>query len=264
MTNIVRVWIGDPYNGGHFNGTAFFVDTHTLVTAKHVVLNRDNGVYDAIFLTNTPDGGLTPVDKVILCERDMAVLKVKKAFDIDEVRLSDTLDEGEEVNVVGYYDNSSSQKSYSNRVSGYQNKEHTYELQNHLTHGLSGSPVFLNGHICGVTKAINSTKNITYVIPIAELCVEIESQVPKDATEEKKAPKEVYDDAPFSLGILQKIWGALSVVTVPFMVILAFFIVLQKWLFPNLELTDTIYALIFVSFVLAKLFKYVMFKLKKE
>ena len=39
--DIVRVWIGKPFKDGDFNGTAFFIDGHTLVTAKHVVLNRD-------------------------------------------------------------------------------------------------------------------------------------------------------------------------------------------------------------------------------
>ncbi|MBU1668700.1 serine protease [bacterium] len=259
MKNIVRVWIGDPYNEGHFNGTAFFIDAHTLVTAKHVVLNRDNEVYPNIYLTNTPDGGLTPIHEVILCERDMAVLKVKNAFDIEAVSFSDELGIGENVNVEGYYDNSSSQKSYANRVSGYQNGEHTYELQNHLTHGLSGSPVFLNGDICGVTKAINSVKNITYVIPISELCVKIDM-----VSKEKEELKEVYDDAPFSLGILKKIFNSVSVVSIPFVVILIVFILLLKWLFPHLELTDTIYALIFVAFVLAKLFNYLMRKFKKD
>ena len=76
MKNIVRVWIGDPYDKGHFNGTAFFIDEHTLVTAKHVVLNSQNEIYQDIYLTNTPDGGVTPIDDVVLCKRDMVVLKV--------------------------------------------------------------------------------------------------------------------------------------------------------------------------------------------
>ena len=217
MENIVRVWIGDPYNGGHFNGTAFFVDEHTLVTAKHVVFNRDNELYLEIFLTNMPDGGLTPVDEVIPCARDMALLKVKNAFTIEPVHFSDGLGVGKNVNIQGYYDNSSSQKSYANRVSGYLNREHTYELQNHLTHGLSGSPVLLDGDICGVTNAINSEKNITYVIPISELCLKIVF------SPEKKEPKEVYDDAPFSLGLLHKIFNSISMVSLPFAIILIIF-----------------------------------------
>ena len=259
MKNIVRVWIGDPYSEGHFNGTAFFIDAHTLVTAKHVVVNRYNELYEEINLTNTPDGGMTPVDEVILCERDMAVLKVKKAFAIDPVSFSDKLQIENMVNVRGFYDHNSSQKSYANYVSGYINEDHTYELQNHLTHGLSGSPVFLNGHICGVTKAINSEKNITYVIPISELCVEVEM-----VSQKKEKPKEFYEDPSFSLGIVQKIFDAFSVVSVPFLVILTFFVAISKLLFPNLELQDTVYALIFIAFILAKLYMYLIKRFKKE
>lgn len=255
MTNIVRVWIGDPYHEGHFNGTAFFVDEHTLVTAKHVVQNRDEELYSDIYLSNMPDGGMTPVAEVIECERDMVVLKVKKAFAIDEVSFSDGLSEGDKVNVRGFYDHESSQKSYENHVSGYVNKENTYELQNHLTHGLSGSPVFLGSKICGVTKAINSVKNITYVIPITELCVEVEFS--------KEDSKKVYDDAPFSLGILKKLFDGFSLLSVPFVVLMILFIGGSKVLFPNLELKDTVFAFIFVAFVLSKLYMYLRDKFRK-
>ena len=75
--DIVRVWIGRPFKDGHFNGTAFFIDGHTLVTAKHVVTNRDGKVYENIFISNTQDGGIVPIDNVKPCERDLAILKVK-------------------------------------------------------------------------------------------------------------------------------------------------------------------------------------------
>lgn len=256
MKNIVRVWIGDPYKDGHFNGTAFFIDNHTLVTAKHVVKNRDDKIYPNIFLTDMPDGGMTPVAEVIECERDMVVLKVKKSFEIDTVTFTDTLNEGDKVNVRGFYDAESSQKSYENHVSGYINRENTYELQNHLTHGLSGSPVFLDGAICGVTKAISSAKNITYVIPISELCVDVEMR--------KEKSKEVLADAPFSLGILKKIYKSFKVVTVPFVVLMILMVLGSKLLFPNLELKDTVFAFMFVAFVLSKLYMYLSDKFRKE
>ena len=256
MKNIVRVWIGDPYKDGHFNGTAFFIDEHTLVTAKHVVLDRDDKLYTNINLSNMPDGGVTPVAEVVECKRDMVVLKVKKAFEIDTVTFTDKLNEGDKVNIRGFYDGDSSQKSYENHVSGYLNRENTYELQNHLTHGLSGSPVFLAGHICGVTKAINSSKNLTYVIPISELCVDIEMSEAKE--------KKVYDDAPFSMGIIKKIYKSLTVVTIPFIVLMILMVVAQKMLFPNLELKDTVFAFMFVAFVLSKLYSYLASKFKKE
>jgi len=173
MKEVVRVWIGKPYEEGRFNGTAFFIDAQTLVTAKHVVSNREGKVYENIFLGNTPDGGIIPIDSVKLCERDLAILTVKKSFVVTPNLFTKEIQEGNDVVLIGFYDNSSSQKTYENRISGYQSSEHTYELQNHLTNGLSGSPVFFNNKICGVAKAINIQKNLTYVIPITELCMEI-------------------------------------------------------------------------------------------
>ena len=168
MKEVVRVWIGNPNEKGRFNGTAFFIDGHTLVTAKHVVLNHKH-----IYISDTPDGGIVPIDKIELCDRDIAVLRVKKKFDIPMTSFTNDITQGSSVNIVGFYDNHSSRKSFENRVSGYFNKEHTYELQNHLTNGLSGSPVFLDGAICGVAQAISRDRNITYIIPISEVCVEM-------------------------------------------------------------------------------------------
>ena len=257
MQNITRVWIGDPFEGGHFNGTAFFLDEHTLVTAKHVVENSKGELHEHIMLTNTPDGGVTPVSEVILCDRDMALLKVKKAFHIDAVSFSNELSLDDRVNIRGYYDKGSSQKSYSNSVSGYLSSEHTFELQNHLTHGLSGSPVFLEGDICGVTKAINSSKNITYVIPISELCMEIEFSDKEERVEEQSSKK--VD----SLSLGQRLFNSIYSVIIPFSVLLVLLTLGAKFMFPRLELVDYIYSLIFISFVSAKIFDFIRKKIRK-
>jgi hypothetical protein len=257
MKNITRVWIGDPYDGGHFNGTAFFVDEHTLVTAKHVVQKSSGEVHKDVFLTNTPDGGVTPVFEVQLCDRDMALLKVKKEFHINAVSFSNELSLDDQVNIRGYYDKQSSQKSYSNRVSGYQSSEHTFELQNHLTQGLSGSPVFLEGDICGVTKAINTSKNLTYVIPISELCMEIKFS-DEEVNVEKKQEKIVS-----SLSLSQRVFNSIYSVVIPFSVLLVLLTLTAKFMFPRLELVDYIYSLIFIAFVSAKIFEFVQKKFKK-
>ncbi len=175
MNNIVRIWIGDPFDHGHFNGTAFFVDATRLLTAKHVVSDREGNLYEDIFISNTPDGGTTPVSRVELCKRDIAILHLKKSFDISGIAFASLLQEGKAVNIIGFFDKGSSQKSYQNRVSGYQSHEHTYELQNHLSSGLSGSPVLIKDKIVGITTAINSKKNITYIIPISETCMDLEA-----------------------------------------------------------------------------------------
>lgn len=172
--DVVRIWIGHPYEDGNFNGTAFFIDANTLVTAKHVIVDRNNTVYNNIFISDTDDGGILPVVETILCQRDLAILKVKKPFKIQRIDFTKEVHRTDVVQVFGFYDKNTSQKSYENRVSGYLNNEHTYELQNHLTKGLSGSPIILNKKVCGVATAINSTKNITYMIPITELCIELD------------------------------------------------------------------------------------------
>jgi len=168
---VVRVYIGDPTKQGKFNGTAFFIDSHTLVTAKHVVENRRD---DLVYITDIPDGGILSIDEVELCDRDIAILRVKKSFNIETLPFTNQITQGSNVNIIGFYDNFSSRKSYENRVIGYYNKEHTYELQNHLTNGLSGSPVLVDGVVCGVTVSIQRNKNITYIIPISEICMELE------------------------------------------------------------------------------------------
>ena len=182
---IVRVWIGHPYDGGIFNGTAFFINTNMLLTAKHVIANASNTIYNDIYLSDTPDGGIVPIDETILCKRDIAILKIKNSFNIVDIEFTKELSIGIDVEICGFHDKDGARNSKKHNVSGYLNTTHTYELQNHLSGGLSGSPVFLEGKICGITQAINSKKNITYIIPIEESC----SQFVKKALKASKHNK---------------------------------------------------------------------------
>ncbi|CAA6812249.1 MAG: Unknown protein [uncultured Sulfurovum sp.] len=257
MKNITRVWIGNPYIDGHFNGTAFFIDAHTLVTAKHVILNRDGKAYGDVFLSNTPDGGITPIQSITLCERDIAILKVKKTFKFNkqDIIFTDTLGIGDNVNIVGFYDRDSSQKSYENRVSGYQNYEHTYELQNHLTHGLSGSPVFLEGKISGVIKAINSSKNLTYVIPIEEVCQELKMEKEVQLETKKKS----------SLSIKEIIFNEIYSLRVPFIIILALMVGVHKLLFVHgYALQDAMLTYIVFAYFFSKVALFIRKKLQRK
>lgn len=263
MTNITRVWIGNPYDKGHFNGTAFFIDEQTLVTAKHVVQDRNGLLYEEIFLTDTPDAGLTPVSDVLFCERDIALLKVKKSFKISKKNrlFTNALSVGDRVNVVGFYDKDSSQKSYENRVSGYLNREHSYELQNHLTHGLSGAPVLLEGKIAGVTNAINSSKNLTYVIPIEEVCQELEIDIATD--EEVSEAKTPLTKKP--LNIKEKVFNEIYSVRMPFIIILVLMVGLHKLIFTHgYALEDAMVTYIVFSYIFSKIFLYLRKKLQRR
>ena len=180
MEIVVRIWIGNPHKSGKFNGTAFFINGDTLITAKHVISNNQQKIYDHIHITDTVDGGVVPIDRVDLCERDIAILKVKKKFNVSNISYTDALKEGCMVKIWGFHDANGSRKSNMHHVSGYLNTEHTYELQSYLTSGLSGSPVFLDDKICGITQAINTKKNITYIIPVSEICMDLEMQERQD------------------------------------------------------------------------------------
>ncbi len=168
---IVRVWSGDPTNGGAFIGTAFFIDSSTLVTAKHVVEGKDN-----ICVNELPNSGVLPISKndITLCERDIAVINLKKSYKIEKKLSQQDLEIGLDIKIHGYFDGTSEQNEFSHKISGYLNEYHTYSLQNFISKGFSGSPVLYEGKICGVVQARDRDKNITYIIPITELCIELD------------------------------------------------------------------------------------------
>lgn len=260
MKNIVRVWIGEPFNGGKFNGTAFFIDAETLVTAKHVVQNSKDETYQNIFLSNTPDSGITPISEVILCKKDIAILKVKKKFDeIDGEKITFLQEPsvGDDVNVVGFYDNSSSQKSYKNRVSGYQNHNHTYELQNHLTYGLSGSPVFVGKKISGVTKAINTSKNLTYVVPIEEVCQELNYKI--EEPEEMNMLKTEEIESKPTESKSKSLFEFIQPAIMPGIIFMMIFYILSLFIFEDggEVFLSYIPAFLLFSFLLAQLYLYI-------
>jgi hypothetical protein len=192
---------------------------------------------------------------VELSERHIAILRVKKMFDIDSVSVTNYITQGSSVNIVRFYDNHSSRKSFENRVSGYFNKEHTYELQNHLTNGLSGSPVFLDWVICGVTQAISRDRNITYIIPISEVCVKMEDLKKIDSNTSNEI-----NNVPVSLGDFKE---SISSIIIPFGITFFILVLIFKFIYPSLELSDTVYVFILVSFVIAKTFVFLLKRFRK-
>jgi len=168
---VVRVLIKPPNGIFQFNGTAFFINEKSLVTAKHVLESAIEKGYE-IYISDIPNGGklLIPHNTIELCERDIAIFKTKKKFDIEPIETSHELKERCEVTIEGYHNENGARSSYTHYVSSYVNHEHTYELQGHITNGLSGSPVLLDGKVCGIAQAIHRKDNLTFIIPISELC----------------------------------------------------------------------------------------------
>jgi len=171
---VVRVLIKSLNGVYQFNGTAFFLNENTLVTAKHVLESALKNAYE-VYISEIPNGGKLKIlhENITFCERDIAIFKTKKRFDIKPIELSNALKEKCEVTIEGYHNENGAKSSYEHRVSSYVNHEHTYELQGHVTNGLSGSPVLLEGKVCGVAQAIHRKDNLTFIIPISELCIDV-------------------------------------------------------------------------------------------
>ncbi len=163
---IVRVLINDK-----FNGTAFFINSNTLLTAKHVVDKCKN-----VAITEIDGGGILPIDDIKLCERDIAILKTKREFNIPNITFFKNIREGMEVKIEGFYDERSSINSFTHTISGYLNTHHTFTLQNYISKGISGSPIYYQDKICGITQARDKDKNITYLIPISEVCINLDKR----------------------------------------------------------------------------------------
>jgi len=169
---VVRVLRENWHEERKFIGTAFFVNKNTLITAKHVVEDYLTDDYK-IYLTEMPNGGnvLISTTQIELCPRDTAVIKTKREYStVSAVSYFEGLNKGIKVNIQGFHDEDGEECSYESPVSGYLNAHHTFEIQDSRTNGLSGSPVIVDGKICGIAQAISPEKNITYIIPISEVC----------------------------------------------------------------------------------------------
>lgn len=189
----VKVFIGS-INDSNFNGTAFFINENTLVTAKHVVINNNNKIYDKVYINEIPGAGYIYIDSITLCDRDIAILKVKRKFSIPTVLFSDSIKVKKDVNILGYFDGDAGIKNYNHTVSGYVHSEHTYELQNYISKGISGSPVFIGNNICAIAQARNKDRNLTYAIPIGECC----SDFVKDQLEQAKKKNHIFIGTTYS------------------------------------------------------------------
>ena len=182
---IVRVLI--EYSGTkRFNGTAFFINSNTLITAKHVIeeaISRGYGIY----LSELPRGGKLPIpyDSIIQCEQnDIAIIKTDNNYNIPKILFTNNLKIGADIIIRGYHNEDGEISCYPKNISSYSNhKENIYEIGGYIAPGLSGSPIFLDNKICGIARAISRKKNLTYLIPIIEDCT---NTIQQELDEEQK------------------------------------------------------------------------------
>ncbi|HNE03415.1 MAG TPA: NB-ARC domain-containing protein [Anaerolineales bacterium] len=164
--SIVRVWDGLPSNGGIFIGTAFFIDSRTLLTAKHVVENIQHNIY----LDGTPGGGKEKIEpeNITLCERDIAVLKSSRSFTsvLNLNVLNTEIKVGQKLTLAGYIDEIQSLHTLTSEVSGHVSNLHTWRTQGNISRGMSGGPVIdINDNVVGLIQARDTDKNLCYLIP---------------------------------------------------------------------------------------------------
>ncbi len=164
----VRVFDGNPEQGGVFKGTAFFIRPQQLLTARHVVDMCMNGVF-----LRMPDGGmlLIPPAQIERFERDIATLHTPLSFDVFPIMLATLPPTFEDaVKLCGFFDAQQSLHQRPSNISGYVNVQHTWNIADGVKPGMSGGAVMREGELVGIIQARDEeSKIITYCIPIDEI-----------------------------------------------------------------------------------------------
>ncbi len=159
---LVRVWDGDPYDGGTYVGTAFFIAPGYLLTAKHVVTVVKD--YQQIFLLHpfgAWDGSFVTIDAPIPHPHDqvdIAILPVKKqvqreyclAFAPEDKA---DLNAGVKVNLGGFSTKDGSSECMQVQISAHYGKYDLDVTHTSVAKGLSGGPVLYNDEVVAVVCA---------------------------------------------------------------------------------------------------------------
>ena len=167
QNSIVRVWDGLPNENGRFAGTAFFVNSDTLLTARHVVENCDNDIY----IEGAPGGGKDKIEEINinLSDRDIAILQTSRVFPgVVPLRICHKKIECEqEVTLAGYFDENQSLSILKSVITGHVSTINTWRTQGKISRGMSGGPVVLNSEnlLIGLIQARDPDRNLTYLIP---------------------------------------------------------------------------------------------------
>lgn len=171
---VVRVWDGPPNQGGRYRGSAFFVSSRHLLTARHVIENLD---WTKIRLDDGPWGqGLFGLDKCPSVhapreknERDIAILTVARPVEgINGIDL-DFGDPkvGEKIILGGLSTETGQLEIPELPIGSYDGEIDAYVAHTFVGTGMSGGPALRNGRLVGVIQARDKESNKTYIIPIS-------------------------------------------------------------------------------------------------
>lgn len=183
----VRVFNGNPDANGVFKGTAFFIRPQQLLTVRHVLESCPNGVF-----LRVPDGGVLAVESqwVEAFERDVATIHLPREFPITPLLLArNPPNLRDAVTLCGFYDKQQSLHERQTHISGYVNVQHTWNIADGVTAGMSGGAVIREGELVGLIQARDEeSKNITYCIPIDV----IHSYIGRDSNHNSNIPTAKY------------------------------------------------------------------------
>ena len=161
----VRVFNGNPEQGGGFEGTAFFIRPQQLLTARHVLESCPNGVF-----LRVPDGGVLEIaaQQMEKFERDVATIYLPRSFPITPLLLARNPPKLQDaVTLCGFFDAQQSLHQRPTHISGYVNVQHTWNIADGVKAGMSGGAVIRDGELVGLIQARDEeSKIITYCIPI--------------------------------------------------------------------------------------------------
>jgi hypothetical protein len=162
----VRVFDGNPEQGGVFKGTAFFIRPQQLLTARHVVDMCVKGVF-----LRMPDGGvlLIPPAQIERFERDIATLHTSRPFDVFPIMLATQPPTFDDAELCGFFSAEQSLEIRPTNISGHVGVQHTWRTADGVKQGMSGGAVIRDGELVGIIQARDKENIITYCIPIDEI-----------------------------------------------------------------------------------------------
>lgn len=191
----------DPEKKDKFLGTAFLINDHYLLTARHVIeayreeFNHDK---ELLYLTNGPWNGHVSIIDIFphdIDSIDVALLRLKLSNSKPTIYLPLTRVKGlkgQKVTIPGFKDAENDSSDFEHRISSEMSEYSTLALQNKDQHGKSGSPVILNNEIVGIFYARSDhpnplkDENETYIHPYEVFKQFVETKIKLEENHESR------------------------------------------------------------------------------
>jgi hypothetical protein len=168
---VARVWDGDPRKD-RFLGSAFLVQSETLLTCQHVI---DEAKEAQIFVSGPAWTGPQRIVRVIKHpSRDIALVKTASSLDClaDPLRLIYYYENSltnSPISIAGYLSATGGIETPELKLKSFDGILNTLILHTYIGKGISGGPALLAGKAFGVVQARDTDTSRTYVIPLSTI-----------------------------------------------------------------------------------------------